>query len=146
MTRKLTASVLALSLVFSGVTVAPANAGNNDDVGRFIAGAITLFIIGKALEQSNRRPAVSRAPSHTPQPQRPAFNGYVPNECFFTMRTPQGRRGVYGKVCVEEVMYRPERLPAVCLDRVPVRYGRKALVYDAQCLRGRGFKDSNWHG
>ena len=154
MTRKMMASVLALSLALTSAGSVPARAGSGDEVGRFIAGAVTLFIIGKALEQSIQRksPSVSQAPIKVPPVfQAPArnqsnFRGYLPNECFFKVKTASGRRGVYGKTCLQTVMYRPQRLPRVCLDTVRVRYGRPADVYDAKCLRQRGFRDEAWQG
>ncbi len=148
MPRKIIASVLALSMAFSGAATVPARAGN-DEINRFIAGAITLFIIGKAIEESNKRkkPAVTRPrptplPLPAPAPKPPALRGFVPNECYFTLPRPGGgRRGVYGQACLKEVMLRPERLPRACLQTVQLRYGRPARVYGAKCLRNHGFED-----
>ncbi len=151
MTRIFLATTLALSLMATSVSSAPERAGNSSDLSRFLAGAVTLFIISKAIEESNRaRPAppkVTRPAKRWPVvPPRNAFRGYVPAECFFKVRTDKRRHGVYGKACVDELMYRPNRLPHACLDTVPVRHGRKAKVYDAKCLSKHGFRNSNWRG
>ncbi len=193
MTRKVIAGALALSLAFAGVSAAPANAGNDKEVGRVLAGALALFVIGQAIQDAKRRkqtppqasrpqpprPEVSRNPvrwpvrpparrhSHPPAPRptpvhihrpvprpttlpvpRPGWvpdlapaarRDLVPGECAFALHRNGKRREVFGKACVDETMYRPERLPLVCLDRVNVRYGRAAQVYDARCLREFGF-------
>ncbi len=162
MTRQLLASVLAIALGLGAIAPGPAVAGrDNNDVGRLIAGAITLYIFGKAIEQASRRPAhragvpVSQAPRRPGvivppvAPPRPVFRGRVPNECRFTVANQPGHRGrigVYSKPCLDEVMYRPERLPAQCLRRVRVRHGGVAEVYGETCLGTFGFRDSNWQG
>ncbi len=199
MTRKVIAGALALSMAFAGVSAAPAYAGNDKEVGRVLAGALALFVIGQAIQDAKRRkqtppqasqpqpprPEVSRNPvrwpvkpparrhTHPPAPKptpvqihrpvprpaplvpKPGWNPFptpvaqrdlVPSECAFPLRRNGKRREVFGKACVDETMYRPERLPLVCLDEVNVRYGRAAEVYDARCLREFGFVGSDTRG
>lgn len=144
MTKKLTASALALSVALTSIS-APAQAGKNDDLNRFIVGAIGLFIIAKAVENNKKsRRQTSRStynPTPTPPKQPPRFNRRLPSECFFRMRTANGPRGVYGKICLEETMRHAKRLPARCEDTVRVRYGLRSEIYDAKCLRRNGFRD-----
>ncbi len=142
MSRHLLASAMALSLAFSGLA-SPAIAGQDRDLERFIAGAITLFIIGKALEGRKARAEVARR--RTPPPaDPPAFRGFLPGECFFSLPGAGGRRGVYGETCLKELMLRPQSLPLTCRQTVPVKYGRPAKVYDAACLRRKGFRETRW--
>lgn len=148
MTRPLMASVLALSLAMTSMTALPARAGRNDELGNFLAGAIALMIIGKAIENSQaatrrRNPPIRITP---PPPRRPALKirGILPSDCFFTKSTAKGRRGLYGATCLNETMRRPERLPGICRTSVSIRNGRRAGVYDAKCLRKRGFRDEAW--
>ena len=146
MTKKLTATALALSIALTSIT-APAHAGNNDDLNRFIAGAITLFILSKAAENNKTsrrqtsRSTYNPAPKPPKPPKRPPrFNKRLPAECFFRMRSAEGSRGVYGKICLEETMRHAKRLPAVCEDTVRVRYGLRSEVYDSKCLSDRGYR------
>ena len=149
MTRTITASVLALSIAMTSLTASPAAAGNNNDVGRLLAGAITLFIIGKAIEDSRRpRASVNRAPNKpvtypTTNPQR--VNKRLPEQCFFRVRSPNGPRGVYGKICLSETLRRANRLPQNCRETVRVRNGLRSEVFGAQCLRNHGYRTAS-HG
>ncbi|MEE9387097.1 MAG: hypothetical protein V3U96_00680 [Paracoccaceae bacterium] len=141
MTHRLTASALALSIAFSGLSVTPVQAGNNNDLGRLVAGAIVLFAIGKAIEDNNRdrnRAGISPAPQPVKKPKR--VKRHVPDECYFQLRTDRGSRGVYGKTCLSEMMRHADRLPQSCADTVRVRYGRNAEVYSAQCLKDHGYQ------
>ncbi len=143
MTKKLTATVLALSIALTSIS-APAQAGKNDDLNRIIVGAIALFILSKAVENNkNSRRQTSRStynPAPKPPKRPPQFNKRLPNECFFRMRTANGSRGVYGKICLEETMRHAKRLPAVCRDTVRVRFGLRSEIYDSKCLSDRGYR------
>lgn len=143
MTKKLTATALALSIALTSIA-APAQAGKNDDLNRLIVGAIGLFIIAKAVENNkNARRQTSRStynPAPPPPKQPPRINKRLPGECFFRMRTADGPRGVYGKICLEETMRHAKRLPAVCEDTVRVRYGLRSEIYDSKCLSDRGYR------
>ncbi len=143
MTKKLTITAVALSIALTSITT-PVQAGRNDDLNRFIAGAITLFILSKAVENNkNSRRQTSRS-TYNPAPKQhkrpPKYNKRLPRECFFRMRTANGPRGVYGKICLEETMRNAKRLPAVCEDTVRVRYGLRSEIYDSKCLSNRGYR------
>ncbi len=144
MTRTFTASVLVLAIALTGMTATPLRAGNNNDLGRFVAGAIILFSLSKAIEGNKRnRASVSRDPHYPtiyPLPKPERVKKRLPSECFFRLRTDRGTRGVYGKICLGEIMRRADRLPRACQDTVRVRYGRRADVYSASCLREHGYR------
>ena len=147
MTRTFTASILALSIAITSLSPVPAQAGNRDDLGRLFAGAVTLFIISKAIENRNKpnRPfatVTQRRHKHPPKRTR-QFVRFLPEQCFFRIRTRFGPQGVYGKKCLREFI-RLDRLPRVCADTIHARYGRRVEVYDAQCLRRRGFQVARW--
>lgn len=148
MIKTFTASILALSIAFTSVSAVPAQAGKNDDLGRLFAGAVTLFIISKAIENNKKsnRPLATvtqRRHKHPPLPTR-QFVRYLPEQCFFRVRTRRSARGVYGKICLREFMRRVDWLPQACQDTIRVRYGRRADVYDAECLRRRGYQVAGW--
>ncbi|MGR3290906.1 MAG: hypothetical protein ACU0C9_06875 [Paracoccaceae bacterium] len=144
MTRSLTASIVALSIALSSLSAAPARAASNDDLGRIFAGALTLFIIGKALQDSKKsNNTVSRFrydDAVRTVPRARHTKKRLPQECYFKMRTDRGSRGVYGKICLNELMRHANRLPRACRDTVRVRYGRRAEVYGAPCLKRHGYK------
>ncbi|MBV1902768.1 MAG: hypothetical protein KUG58_03940 [Marinosulfonomonas sp.] len=149
MTRIITSSILAASIIFGSFSVSPAQAGNKD-VGRILAGALTLAIIAKVIEdnKSSRRnnsgAAVSKnyyGPTPLPGPVRmKRLRHSLPGECLFNVRTKNGKRAVFGKLCLRETTRFVNRLPSACEDRIRVRYGRRADVYDAKCLRKRGYQ------
>ncbi|MFV2001859.1 MAG: hypothetical protein ACC619_02655 [Paracoccaceae bacterium] len=141
MTRPFTASVLALSIGLGAMTGAPAQASNND-LAKFLAGVTALVIIGKVIENSNKKPAVTRRYQPLVEPPRPKHNvsRTLPAECYFKVRTDDGRRGVFGQSCLREFVPHWDRLPAVCKETIRVRYGRSAKVFDARCLSKRGYR------
>ncbi len=150
--------VLSLALALSLPVPAMAGGRKNDDLGRLLAAGVALFILGKAIEQSSRKPAPAKPPVARGPVQRPMIpvpgrghgagriRGLVPNQCYFELHRGAGTRGVYGKLCTEEIMARPQILPQACLQSVAVRHGQRALVYDAACLRRHGFRDSRFKG
>ncbi len=168
MTRTLSASVLALTVAFSGLAAAPAKASHKD-IGRILVGAAAIAMIAKAVDNNKKRNRVVVAPPkaapphyhppkrpvHVPHPPRPqpplyqppiyqppvTFKGFLPSECGFDVRRGNKKRGVYSKICLSELMVRAQTLPAVCEDRVTTSTGRRTQVYDAICLNDRGYSD-----
>lgn len=147
MTRNITASVLALSITLTSLGGAPAYAQKNKALNQFFAGAITALILNEVIQSANKTqrprptvPTVAR-PGSRPKPVRvpPRIRGVVPNECFFNIRRANGRRGVFGKICLNEEMRHASRLPKVCEDTIRVRYGLRSEVYDAKCLKRHGY-------
>ena len=171
MTKRLIATLLAATLALTTLAIAPARAQSGDEVGRAIAGAITLFVIGSALSN-----AMDRKPSKSTKKKQPApapttnvyqgenFNGWnngrgygaakqkpgrkakrartLPRECFFVLNRGREELGVFGATCLKEFQRRTDRLPAACAMTLPVRHGRKAKVYGAQCLREYGYRSA----
>ena len=155
--RRLTiGTLLSLALALALPAPALADGRKQDDLGRLLAAGVALFILGKAIEQSRRKPApatppvarnpVARPVIPVPGHGRPWVRALVPHECYFELHRGAGTRGVYGRLCTEEVMARPGMLPQQCLQNVAVRHGQRAQVYDAQCLRRYGFRDSRFRG
>jgi len=143
MTRTLTAAAVALALALSPVAAAPARAGSNQDVGRFIAGAITLMIFSKALSDTlEGKVGKNRVP---PKKRKVRFSRFLPAQCLFDINTRKGPVGVYGKTCLNELMYNAKRLPQRCERTIRTRYGRRAKVYEASCLRRNGYFPSRFY-
>lgn len=155
MTKPFIAVVVAATIAVTSSFAAPAKAGN-EDVAKFLAGAATLFIIGKAIERSNRSgasvevsknthkkrhgPKKSQQPKRHHQQKSDSFKK-LPTECRFKIPSRRGeRRAVYGKHCLNDNMRQAHRLPGVCEETVKIRHGRRSRVFDAHCLQDFGFQ------
>lgn len=151
MTRKLIAPILAVSIALTSIGAAPLQAKSRDDqLGQFIAGAIALMIIGKAIEGNKRsqrtRPVATPAPPRVTRPAPPPRRVKVlPADCFFKVQDRFGDRGVYGERCLKDTLRHRQarKLPEQCEDNVRIRHGRRSNVYDARCLFQHGYKREN---
>lgn len=174
MPRKLIAGLAAALIAMTGLAAVPARAQNNEQIGRAIAGALTLFVITKALTDDKKKAttksknsaavATSRSNfygnynyngnynhnySHPPAsaPGKP-WNGrwgehpqkVVPAQCYFQINRGRSQVGVFGSTCLNEFMHKSDWLPRACLLTVPVRFGRPAQVYNANCLYREGYR------
>ena len=146
MTRQFTAALLSLSLAFTSVSAAPARAAE-DDLGKFIVGAIALLAIGKALEDQNksspaRRTETATAKSKTyVQPtwddrtwnDRNRWDDRFGRDDRYYDRDGKFRRD--GKKPKKLKNKRTQRaLPAECFYRVRTRSGLLG-VFSSSCLQ-----------
>ncbi len=133
MTKTFTASVLALSLAFSGLSVAPAVAGKNDDLGRFIVGAAAIALIAKAVEDNKRRrnqaarvttPPPAAKPPHFHRPKTPPHRPHPPKPVY---------QPVYQPPVYQPAVTFQGFLPSEC--QFDIRRGnKKRSVYSKICL------------
>jgi hypothetical protein len=154
MKNSLIASTLAISLTLTTVATGPAHAAEHIDLNKLIGGAIALFIIGSAIENNK-----STAKKATPKAQKTRVKQgkeswdrrdarikasrhhyELPAGCEFSIRTRPGEQDVFGKYCLEQYARLPNLLPQRCEDTVRIRHGRRADVYDAECLFARGYR------
>lgn len=161
MPNKLILSFSAALVALTTLAAYPARAQESDQVGRAIAGAVTLFIIGHALSDLTDDKKAKAAPSRNANiGSAPAYrfrqgqsygntkNGrwgrhphkVLPMACFFTVNRGRERVGVFGNTCLSEFLKKPEWLPRECRMSIPVRHGRPATVYSATCLREQGYR------
>ncbi len=142
MTKRLIATLLAASLALTSVAAAPARAADSGEIGRFLLGAGTLFIIGSAIANSDRRYRdsdryVNRrdfGPAHRVKPRRKV----VPSACLRFNRWDNGPRRFFGKRCLRNNMRHFGRLPGGCQRTVWTHNGRRT-VFAARCLRRNGW-------
>lgn len=153
MKRPLIALTLSATLALSSLTPAPAQAGNNDDVAKVIAGVAALIIIGKAIDDHNKRKQKKKKhkPQPTPKPPRheqprPPQDHWdlnrsqkrLPGYCLRHVSTQEGERRIYGKRCLRQNYYHADLLPRRCLRKLYTDRGiRKG--YAPRCLRKNGF-------
>lgn len=164
MSRKFIAAVLAISTTIAAVSAVPARAASEEDIARLLAGAATVFIIGKAIQNSRdddrkdtRNEEVRHyVPDHRPhvsKPQDPGYDRHIPKVVPRDVRR-QGapilpadcvRRiegGTVGRVvmgpCLERNSISTKSLPRACRMIVQTRRG-EARAFALPCLRQRGY-------
>jgi len=146
-TTKLTAFLMAGSLSLAAFAPAPARAAN-DDVAKLLGGILTLYVIGKAVEQSQKAaPTVSRKPTVRPAAPKPQARARVsafaiPNSCVLTARSNGNRQLVAFERCLSEKRASKAPLPHTCRTTVRTRHGH-AKAYDISCLTGFGYRIRN---
>ena len=136
------ATVAALTLT---AMASPARAASNDDISRFVAGAITLYILGQVVEGNVNT-------SHRPQPKALAnpfdrsrdHYGYrarmIPEVCVFDIRSHGRTRQVVGRDCLTQTVGLRRNLPNQCMEEIRLRRDRKIDVYDMRCLGRFGYQ------
>ncbi len=164
MSRRFIAAVLAISTTIAGFSAAPARAASEEDIARLLAGAATIFIIGKAIQNSRDSNDDDKKSirHHTPKQQ---FNTYQnPRETYHKKPVPKiiqrdhGKRNATSAIpanCVQRISggrvnrvvmerclersYRSARsLPKACRMTVKTQRGT-AGAYALPCLRQRGY-------
>lgn len=139
---KFTAGLLALSMATAGISAAPARAGE-EELALALGGLVTLFVIGKALEnKGDDKVKVTQPPHHD---QRRPGNDWghdfrIPNTCVMSAGRGNKHRLVVLENCVErETRQSRVRLPRACETRVHTRHGKRE-AYDVGCLSNFGYR------
>lgn len=149
---RLTSLVVAAGLAV--VTVVPraeAQQLSNENVAGWIAGAVALGLIAKAIEDDRQRDrererererarAASRNPVHTPVvPDRVRDPRPIPAACLTTYRVRGGTVDYLPASCLDQSYRDADRLPAACRQTIRTT-GGNAAVYVPGCLTDRGFR------
>jgi len=158
MSRRFIAAVLAASTAIAAFSAAPARAATEEDIARLLAGAATIFIIGKAIQNArddddddDRRKVVTR---HDPKPKvyhhqssppklvprgKPHRDraAALPAGCVRQIEGGRVNRVVMGR-CLERNNISVRSLPKACRMTVETRRGT-ARAYALPCLRHRGY-------
>jgi hypothetical protein len=163
MSRKFIAAVLAISTTIAAVSAVPARAASEEDIARLLAGAATVFIIGKAIQNSrdadrretreaevrpyvyDHRPNVSNPqitydrhiPKVVPRDVRRQGAPVLPAECVRRIEGGSVGRVVMGR-CLERNSISTKSLPKACRMTVETPRG-EARAYALPCLRQRGY-------
>lgn len=149
-TPKFAAGLVALSMAVTAAYATPARAGDAD-VARAIGGLVTLFVIGKAIENSGSKsntPTVTRKVivdghgRHNDHDRRAARKDTfeIPNACVVSVRDKRKR---VQSVALENCVMRERRsavaLPRACETKVSTKRGRTD-AYDVGCLNNFGYR------
>lgn len=149
MSRKFIAAILSMSLAVTAFSARPASALTDDDAAKLLFGAAALFIVGKAIHDSNDAPsAVSHnnntyQPMPRPLPDRARNNRVLPAGCLRTFNTYDGPKRMLGKRCLKVHYSQVKRLPKECKTRANTRQYGVVKGYKPRCLRHNGFRLSN---
>lgn len=148
MTRYLTAGAMCLTLLLAGLA-APARADLNDEqVGRIIAGAALLGVLGLAIrqhERNNEQPQMAPQQGHRPhgqhgyQPQHGQFRATLPDTCRNIYQMRQGRVELYDPNCLASHMQGAGRLPLNCARTIR-HNGYYISGFEPRCLAQHGYR------
>lgn len=141
MSRTFIASILALSLAVTSFAAAPAAAGNDENLKKFLLGAGTLLIIGSALENSKDKPA--HGYGHKKYKKKRHISKVLPRYCLTKVRAHHGPERLFGARCLHRNYRYADWLPRKCMARVKFwRHGHAHVrkVYRARCLRHYGYR------
>lgn len=159
MKQILTSSLLAISLTFSSIAAAPAQAEGSEDLAKVAFGALAFFTLVNILDKDKDKGNGSHVsqghkpnwpyvpPKKNPPKKKPAkkphYNEVLPKRCFFNVKGRHGSKGYYGKKCLKARTSHVNALPKSCERRIPIQYGKPATVYDAECLYYSGYRVAN---
>ena len=141
MFKTLSAAALSLTIGLTsfGATATPAQA--NEDLAKFIFGAIALGVIANAVNQANagnnHAPAATQARPHRPvvTPQRGVR---IPARCERQVRINNRNRNVFGAPCLRRNDV-PLRRISACARSGSIQ-GRNLTYYPKACLRRNGHR------
>lgn len=144
MKRMVIAAIATAALTGASLTPAPVRA--SDDLGRFIAGAAALFILGAAISQANQPPAQppahARPQPHRPhppaRPHRPHQPVAIPARCAVTATIRGRSEPFYRERCIRNAGITVP-LPRRCAATIQGAQGTR-ILYSASCLREAGFR------
>lgn len=164
MSRKFIAAVLAISTTIAAFSAAPARAASEEDIARLLAGAATVFIIGKAIQNArdddrdDRKKAITQhrprqqyynqqyynQKSYKPVPKVVPRNygrhdraTALPAQCVRRIEGGRVNRVVLDR-CLQRNNFSSRSLPNACRMNVETR-GGTARAYALPCLRNRGY-------
>lgn len=165
MSRRFIAAILAISTTLATVSAAPARAASEEDIAKILGAAATIFILGKAIEQSRDRDRDHDKKKKTPKTvvhhKKPVIHDYrqghrplpqvVPHKAQQHQPRPAAipqrcvRRITGGHVqrvamapCLNRHYASAKPLPRACRMQVATQRGTRQ-AYALPCLRHRGY-------
>jgi hypothetical protein len=146
MKRMVLSVISAAALALSPVGAPPAQAIEGEQLLGILLGIGTIYVIGKAIDDSrttstprSRSSATGKPPQMAPEPRRNDHHRTLPGRCLNTFDTWHGRIRGFGEECLERTMARASRLPDNCAIRTRVGT-RDRTIYSARCLQLEGWQ------
>lgn len=140
MSRTFIKSILIAAVTVTGVSLAtasPAKAGS-EDIAKILVGATALFIIGKAITDSDAKAAPVTQPKRHKPTTRPRYSKALPAHCLRRYNTWEGRVRMMSRHCLQDNYRFSQRLPDNCRARVRTQDGPRR-GYSMRCLRNQGY-------
>ncbi|WP_145953405.1 hypothetical protein [Oceaniglobus indicus] len=121
------ATLLAAALAMGPIGATGARAANNDQLGRLLAGAAAVAIIGLAYkaDQKHDRKQAAQAQTHAPAPDRYE----PPRGKHFGLRDKRHTKNRDG----HQVFFGPKQVPRACLRHVQTRWDTRDFL-SSSCL------------
>ena len=145
MMKTLSAAALSLTLGLTslGATATPAQA--NDDLAKFLFGALAIGIIAHGINEANANSTAHQPQVAHPQPQRPHRPVITPNRavhipasCERQVQIENRVRNAYGAPCLRRNNVPLDRI-ASCAREGTIN-GRPLTYYTKACLRRAGHR------
>lgn len=146
--------ITAATMIITGLNAAPARAGG-DDIAKILVGATALFIVGSAINSSNKARRSQSGKSYTVYTNKPAAHSHIPtghshyqpvtvvkrlpSSCLRNYRTSEGKHSYFTPGCLQKRYRQVSSLPQNCNLRVWTVQGLRNL-YSPSCLRSAGFR------
>ena len=157
MSRKFIAAVLAISTTLATFSAAPARAASEEDIAKILGAAATIFILGKAIENSRNRDNDAKKKRTTVHHNKPVIHHYrpipkveprhtrphqgrlaaIPQRCVRRITGGNVRRVAMGP-CLNRHYSSAKPLPRACRMTVATQRGERR-AYALPCLRQRGY-------
>ncbi len=142
--KRFIAAIAAVAIAVTGISAAPARAGD-DDAAAAIAALLGLAVIGaviadKRKDKKERREAIQRP---LPKPVKPlprrVSRKLLPQQCLRSFRTDRGQRRVFGQRCLNRNYDYVNSLPRQCHREFYTDRGWRQ-GYGARCLNRHGYQ------
>lgn len=149
--KQFIAAIAAIAIAVTGLSAAPARAGDND-VGAAVAAILGLAIVGAVIadrrkDDKARTPVkpnyntqhIQRRPIQKPLPPR-VSRKLLPQQCLRSVRTANGRNAhVFAAGCLNRSYDHVRSLPRACVRTFQGRNGQRR-GFGARCLNRHGYQ------
>lgn len=142
--KKFIATIAAAAIAVTGLSTAPARAGD-DDAAAAIAAILGLAVIGaviadKRKDKKERREVIQRP---LPKPVKPlprrVSRKLLPQQCLRSFHTDRGQRRIFGQRCLHRNYGFVNSLPRQCHREFYTDRGWRQ-GYGARCLNRHGYQ------
>ena len=147
--KRFIATIAAAAIAVTGISAAPARAGD-DDAAAAIAALLGLAVIGaviadKRKDKKERVHVTKKHPQHVQRPLHPrplpprVSRKLLPQQCLRSFQTYNGPARIFGQRCLHRNYGFVHTLPRHCHREVYTDRGWRQ-GYGARCLRREGYQ------
>ena len=145
--RTLITPIVMAAVAITGISTAPARAGD-DDLAKLLIGLGAIAIIANSVDNkkktatvrySSRNDRVVTIPDDRRYKKKTKIRYALPAECLRTYSARKGDRRLYSGRCLSRLPYKLAKLPEACAYTVMGRKGVRGKAYGPRCLSKHGF-------